>query len=303
MAVFGDTLKQARSFKGVTIREAESATRINRHHLASLEAESFEGLPPLIYLRGIVKSYANYLGLDPAKVLELFEEARGDRPEDPRAVSALQQVQMPNHFAPNFAIVAFIVFASAIVFAWMYSAYFAPTEATSTPTEFIATVTPADSDSIFIPSPTPAPPTATSTTEPEPTEKSEPTEESEATATEEPTQEEQQVSESNTESDDEGSETQSEESPTEEPADSSDLPEGVVWIKITALADIYVEVVSEGTSVFAGNLAAGETTEEFRGVPGGYTVYTSSGANTEFVNDRGEVFNMGYEEGEVSYDL
>jgi cytoskeleton protein RodZ len=297
MAVFGDTLKQARSFKGVTIREAEAATRINRHHLASLEAESFDGLPPLIYLRGIVKSYATYLGLDPAKVLELFEEARGERPEDPRAVSALQQVQMPNHFAPNFAIVAFIVFASAIVFAWMYSAYFAPTEATSTPTEFIATVTPADSDAIFIPSPTPAPPTATSTTEPEPTATNEP----EPTATEEPAENTQQIDQSGSAGSADENQSQAADEPTTEPTDNSDLPSGVATIQITALADIYVQMIADGAVVFDGNLSAGSSTDPFRGST--FEVYTSSGINTEFTNDRGEVFNMGYEEGEATYTL
>jgi hypothetical protein len=48
MSVFGETLKQARSSKGVTVKEAEQATRINRLHLAALEEENFTALPPLI---------------------------------------------------------------------------------------------------------------------------------------------------------------------------------------------------------------------------------------------------------------
>ena len=46
MGVFGDTLKQARVSKGVTLREAEQATRINRHHLSALEDEDFAVLRP-----------------------------------------------------------------------------------------------------------------------------------------------------------------------------------------------------------------------------------------------------------------
>ena len=72
MAVFGDTLRQARAYKGVTLKEAEQATRINRHHLAALEDENFAVLPPLIYQRGIIRNYANYLELDPGKLLALF---------------------------------------------------------------------------------------------------------------------------------------------------------------------------------------------------------------------------------------
>jgi cytoskeleton protein RodZ len=301
MAVFGDTLRQARSYKGVTIREAEVATRINRHHLAALEEEKFDGLPPLIYQRGIVKNYATYLDLDPNKLLQLFEEARGVQPDDPPRVSPLQPLEMPNHFAPNFAIIAFMVFVSAIVFAWLYSAYFAPTDATSTPAEIIATVTPVDADALVVPSPTPAPPTPTPTTPPSPTATNEP----EPTATEETVDEANIEAASDSESDSESSaesDSVAEEDvidePTEEP---TSLPEGVASIKITALAGISIEVIADGVSVYSGFLEEGQTTDWYAG--SAFIVYTTSGANTEFTNDRGDVFFMGYEEGEVTYEL
>jgi cytoskeleton protein RodZ len=290
MAVFGDTLRQARAYKGVTIREAEMATRINRHHLAALEEENFVGLPPLIYQRGIVRNYASYLALDPNKLLHLFEEARGVQPDDPPVVTPLQPLEMPNHFAPNFAIIAFMVFVSAIVFAWLYSAYFAPTGATSTPTEFIATVTPADPDEYLIPSPTP-PPTSTSTPKPSPTATDEP----------QPTPTDQPVSSAGSdEATPADSAVQSDviDEPTEEP---TAIPEGVASIKITALADISVEIVADGVSVFSGDLAAGDSTDFYPG--SSFVVYTTSGVNTQFTNDRGDVFLMGYEEGEATYDL
>jgi cytoskeletal protein RodZ len=299
MAVFGDTLRQARSYKGVTIREAETATRINRHHLAALEDEKFDGLPPLIYQRGIVKNYALYLDLDPNKLLQLFEEARGTQPDDPPKVVSLQPLEMPNHFAPNFAIIAFMVFVSAIVFAWLYSAYFAPSDPTSTPAGTIATVTPMDPDSVVIPSPTPAPPTATPTKEPT----AEPTDEPTAEPTDEPTVEaatggNQSGSEGNATGSADNSDQDVIDEPTEEP---TALPDDVALIQITALADITVEIVADGVSVFNGDLASGESTEFYPGST--FKVFTSSGVNTQFTNDRGDVFQMGFEEGEAVYDL
>jgi cytoskeleton protein RodZ len=293
MAVFGDTLRQARSYKGVTIREAEVATRINRHHLAALEEEKFEGLPPLIYQRGIVKNYANYLGLDPNKLLELFDGARGDQPDDPRSLTPIQQLEMPNHLAP---IIAFMVFASAIVFAWLYSAYFAPTEATSTPTEFIATLTPVNAEDSFIPSPTFAAPTPTVTPQDSPT----------ATSPPEPTATEELATTDNVDQS-----TQTDNSITSEPTVDgvidepteapTELAQGVASIQIHALSDITVEIVADGVSVFSGDLASGDVTDFYPGST--FVVHTSSGANTEFTNDRGEVFMMGYEEGDVTYDF
>jgi cytoskeleton protein RodZ len=37
-----------------------------------IEEEAFEKLPPLVYLKGFLKSYAQSLGLDPQKVIEEY---------------------------------------------------------------------------------------------------------------------------------------------------------------------------------------------------------------------------------------
>ncbi|MDI3339224.1 MAG: DUF4115 domain-containing protein [Sphaerobacter sp.] len=133
MSEFGELLRHARAYKGVTLRDAERATRINRHHLAALEREEFEELPPLIYARGIVRNYAQYLGLDPVAVLALFEEVHGQRSGGFRVVPAVKPLNIPSHWAPNFAIIAFMVIMSAVIFAWLYGAFFSPPD--TVPTE------------------------------------------------------------------------------------------------------------------------------------------------------------------------
>src|SRR6187549_3812238 len=143
MAGFGETLYQARANMGVTLKEAEQATRISRHHLAALEEENFSALPPLIYQRGIVRNYANYLRLDPGKLLVMFEEAQGDGAGSPRTgLDQRPPINMPGHWTPNFAVISFAVVLSAIVFAWVYSAFVAQPDTISVPTEVVATATP-----------------------------------------------------------------------------------------------------------------------------------------------------------------
>ncbi|MGH2535676.1 MAG: helix-turn-helix domain-containing protein [Thermomicrobiales bacterium] len=279
MAVFGDTLRQARAYKGVTLREAERTTRINRYHLAALEEENFSSLPPLIYQRGIVRNYATYLDLDANKLLSMFDEARGGN-EQPDVNVVVKPLDMPSHWAPNFAIIAFMVVMSAIVFAWLYSAYFAPTQAVSTPAEVIATVTPVDAEALFIPSPTPPPPTST----PAPTATASPTEEPTATPTEEatePTEEETFAPIS----DDEAASTTTESSPPES-------QEGLASIMITAESAIYVEISIDGVPQFAGELAAGQTTEWYSASV--FEVFTTDGSQTLFTNGDGVTFYMGY---------
>jgi cytoskeleton protein RodZ len=132
---FGRFLRQAREYKGVSLREVERKTRIPRRHLHALESEDFEQLPPLIYARGIVRNYAQFLGLDPMDVLQRFEQSHGQRSGEFKVVPAVKTTEVPSHWAPNFAIIAFMVIMSAVIFAWMYSAYFAPPDPNGTTTE------------------------------------------------------------------------------------------------------------------------------------------------------------------------
>lgn len=126
MAGFGETLRQARAHKNVTLREAEADTRINRHYLAALEDEEFDALPPPIYSRGIVRKYADYLELDAGKVLDMHRELTGT-PQESSPVYATP-TEMPRMWAPNFAIMAFAAVLVAIVFAWGYSIWLSPVD-------------------------------------------------------------------------------------------------------------------------------------------------------------------------------
>ncbi|MEZ4520948.1 MAG: DUF4115 domain-containing protein [Thermomicrobiales bacterium] len=129
MSDLGDLLRRARAHKGVTLRDAEKRTRISRHYLAALEAHDFDQLPPRAYARGIVRNYAQYLGLDPAAVLSMFEAADSESSqdtEDVEVVPAVQPIEIHGHWAPNFAIIIFMLVISAVIFTWIYSAYLQP---------------------------------------------------------------------------------------------------------------------------------------------------------------------------------
>lgn len=165
MGVFGDTLRQARAHKGVTLREVETATRINRHWLLALEEEHFDQLPAPIYQRGIVRNYATYLNLDQAKLLQLFADVRGDNPADELAILAQPTtLATAGSFVPNFAVIAFIVVAMGAIFAWGYSAYFAAPTGSESGGGAIPTATALNDEDRFIATNTPAPPTETQVT-------------------------------------------------------------------------------------------------------------------------------------------
>lgn len=66
----GRELKQLREKMGFELQAVSKETRISVKILESIEEENFQGLPVLVYLKGFLKSYAQFLGLDPKKVVE-----------------------------------------------------------------------------------------------------------------------------------------------------------------------------------------------------------------------------------------
>jgi cytoskeleton protein RodZ len=63
-ADLGRLLEQKRKERGLTLEEVEQATKIRKRYLTGLEHENYAILPDAVYVRGFLKTYANYLGLD-----------------------------------------------------------------------------------------------------------------------------------------------------------------------------------------------------------------------------------------------
>lgn len=70
----GTTLREARAHKGVTLAEAQQATKVRQAFLAALEEDDYSTLPPTVYVRGFIKNYATYLGLDSQICIQSFDE-------------------------------------------------------------------------------------------------------------------------------------------------------------------------------------------------------------------------------------
>jgi cytoskeletal protein RodZ len=86
MGELGSLLTRAREARGLTLEDAERDTRISRRYLQALESEQFEVIPAPVYARGFLRSYSQYLGIDPGEALAMFP--REDDPEYQRAADA-----------------------------------------------------------------------------------------------------------------------------------------------------------------------------------------------------------------------
>ena len=78
----GERLVAAREAKGLDLLRAERETKIRRAYLAALERGDYASLPGGVYVRGFLRNYAQYLGLDPDDaVTQWHREAPADAAE------------------------------------------------------------------------------------------------------------------------------------------------------------------------------------------------------------------------------
>ena len=69
----GETFRRAREARRLSLADVERLTKIRGAHLAALEEERFDALPPHPYSKGFVRAYARLLGLDADRLVAKFE--------------------------------------------------------------------------------------------------------------------------------------------------------------------------------------------------------------------------------------
>jgi cytoskeleton protein RodZ len=75
MASLGQELKKERESRNISIEEMASATKIVGRYLTALEADRLVDMPGGFFIKGIIRSYARYLGLDESAILARYDEA------------------------------------------------------------------------------------------------------------------------------------------------------------------------------------------------------------------------------------
>lgn len=75
MAGIGPSLKEAREARHISIEEIASATKIVPRYLEALENDRFDLMPGGFFVKGIIRTYAKAVGLDPDEVLGRYRAA------------------------------------------------------------------------------------------------------------------------------------------------------------------------------------------------------------------------------------
>ncbi|MDX6619420.1 MAG: cytoskeleton protein RodZ [Gaiellales bacterium] len=82
MFEIGATLREARERRQLTYEQVEAEIKIRAKYLRALEEEEFDSLPSGTYVRGFLRAYASYLGLDGRLFVDEYASRFGTRHDD-----------------------------------------------------------------------------------------------------------------------------------------------------------------------------------------------------------------------------
>jgi cytoskeleton protein RodZ len=122
----GTSLREARLRQGLDFAEIEQATKIRGKYLRALEAEEFELLPAQTYVKGFLRSYAEFLGLDGQLYVDEFNsrfvKSEEDLPFRPRRHSRVPRRRRGGleSSAVLGAIVGIAVVTALVIAAWRF---------------------------------------------------------------------------------------------------------------------------------------------------------------------------------------
>jgi cytoskeleton protein RodZ len=120
----GNSLREARLRQNLELNEAELATKIRGKYLRALEEEQFELLPAETYVKGFLRTYAEWLGLDGQLYVDEYNSryvtGEDEVPYRPRRSSATRVHRRSDSKAVVYALSGIAVVTALVIVAWRY---------------------------------------------------------------------------------------------------------------------------------------------------------------------------------------
>lgn len=85
MFEIGSTLREARVRRNLTLQQVEEDTKIRVKYVQAMENEEFDIMPGPTYVKGFLRTYSQYLGLDPDVIIGEY------RSREPRTVTRVHE--------------------------------------------------------------------------------------------------------------------------------------------------------------------------------------------------------------------
>src|SRR5579862_8733037 len=87
MPALGDRFRSAREARGLSLSDVSEQIRIRSIYLAAIEEENWSAIGAPVYVRGFLRTYARFLGLDPEEVVAAFNSGPPVSSQPPSTVT------------------------------------------------------------------------------------------------------------------------------------------------------------------------------------------------------------------------
>ncbi|WAC06228.1 MAG: DUF4115 domain-containing protein [Thermodesulfobacteriota bacterium] len=117
METLGERLKRGREEKNISLDDVVQATKINKGILTAIENDQSEFFPPPVFIRGFIRNYARYIGLDERELLDLYNGSGAGKKAHitPEELQVRKKIKFS---APYIFLI--LVFALAILLGYQY---------------------------------------------------------------------------------------------------------------------------------------------------------------------------------------
>jgi len=124
LLALGEKLKKIRSDRRISLNDVSKNTKIQVKYLEYLENGEYDKLPPDVYVKGFIRSYAGYLGLSENALVRIYEREKGieknikkikDKDYARKSINFSRFVVTPKHIA-----VAAVIILAVLGLAYFY---------------------------------------------------------------------------------------------------------------------------------------------------------------------------------------
>jgi cytoskeleton protein RodZ len=117
----GEYLKRERELRQISLEEVAEGTKIAIYRLRAMESDRWENLPAEIFVKGFIKSYAEFIGLVPEEVILRYQEIHAadksfDESTEPASKSLFNYVNKVSPFNRNLISAAAALFLILLIF-------------------------------------------------------------------------------------------------------------------------------------------------------------------------------------------
>ena len=122
----GEQLKNLRSEGRVALFEVSRETKIPVKYIEMIEEGKYEKLPPDVYVKGFLRAYAEFLGIEPKKIIKLYEREKDIKNNlnggEKKAPQVKKKTRL-SHFVVTPRIIIAVSVAVAVIggFSYLYS--------------------------------------------------------------------------------------------------------------------------------------------------------------------------------------